>query len=78
MTMAYKKLYKNVDWKDFNIYIQEMVRRIENMNFEIKLNDFSSKNIKILLKKIELPVLIAKTILNKVIQLIKLCLLYKN
>lgn len=55
-----------------------MVRRIENMNFEIKLNDFSSKNIKILLKKIELPVLIAKTILNKIIQLMKLCLLCKN
>lgn len=55
-----KRLHKNIDWKVLNVYIQEGLLSIKNINLITNLNDLTSRLTKIVLKDIKLSVLIAK------------------
>lgn len=60
VTMALKKLYKNIDWKTLNAYVQESLFSIENINPITNLNNFTLRLTKVVLEGIELSIPIAK------------------
>ena len=58
--MAPKRLYKNTDWKTLNIYVQEDLFSMENINPITNLNNFTLRLTKVVLEGIELSIPIFK------------------